>query len=238
MLVASAVNRSASILPRSSAVPIVFVIDDDASVRESLETLIRLEGWQPETFASAEQFLSRPWPLGPSCLVLDATLPSFGGLEVQRRVAAERLDMPIIFIADHGDIAMTVQAMKAGAAEFLLKPVDENALVTALRQSIAQSAAALEREAELQALRDRYAGLSSREREVMALIASGRLNKQAGSDLGISEITVKAHRGRVMAKMRARSFVDLVHMAVRLGVTSAAWQDQSHLAVPSRTLPH
>jgi len=238
MLVANTVDRCTRTLPRPSVVPIVFVVDDDPSVRGSLETLIRLEGWQCETFACPETFLSRPREGAPSCLVLDATLPSLGGLEVQRRVAAARPGMPIIFLSDRGDVETTVQAMKAGAAEFLLKPLGEATLMSALRQAIARSAATLEREAELQALKDRYAELSKREREVMALVVSGRLNKQVGGDLGISEITVKAHRGRVMGKMNARSFVDLVHMAVRLGVTSATWSDRSPIGASPRALPN
>jgi FixJ family two-component response regulator len=238
MLVANAVDGCPRIPTRPSITPIVYVVDDDSSVRESLETLIRLEGWQPETFASAEEFLSQPTESVPSCLVLDATLPSLGGLEVQRRVAAQRPDMPIIFVSDYGDIAMTVQAMKAGAAEVLLKPLGEDALMSALRQSIARSAAALDQEAGLQALKDRYAGLSKREQEVMALVVSGRPNKLIGGDLGISEITVKAHRGRVMDKMKARSFVDLMHMAARLGVTSATWGEGFRLEASPRALAH
>jgi FixJ family two-component response regulator len=222
MIVTSAVDRFTRVSLKSPVMPIVFVVDDDDSVRESLEPLIRVEGWQPETFASAEAFLSRPRWLGPACLVLDAMMPSLSGLEIQRRVAAERPDMPIIFITDHGDVAMTVQAMKAGAVEFLMKPLDEDVLLSALRQALARSAAALDHATELRDLRDRYAGLSNREREVMDLVVSGRLNKQAGGDLGISEITVKAHRGRVMRKMRARSFVDLVRMAMRLHGTDTS----------------
>jgi FixJ family two-component response regulator len=226
MIVANAADRSARISPYSPVIPRVFVVDDDVAVRKSLETLIRHEGWQPETFASPEDFLSRPRVAIPSCLVLDTTLPGFSCLEVQRRVAVERTEMPIIFIADHGDVATTVQAMKAGAAEFLLKPLDGGALVSALSWCIARSAAALGREAELQVLKERYAGLSGRERQVMALVVSGRLNKQIAGQLGISEITVKAHRGRVMHKMKAGSLVDLVHMAeyLRLG-TSALVRD-------------
>jgi FixJ family two-component response regulator len=201
---------------RGSAMPVVYVVDDDVSTLKSLESRIRLEGWRPEIFASAEAFLSRSRAPVPSCLVLDATLPSRCCLEVQREVAGERPDMPVIFITDHGDVPMTVQAMKAGAAEFLMKPVDDQALMTALRHGLARSAAALAHASELEALRERYRELSQRERQVMALVLSGRLNKQVGSVLGISEITVKAHRGKVMRKMGADSLVDLVHMAVRL----------------------
>jgi len=203
----------------SHVTPIVFVIDDDVSVRESLELLIRSEGWRPETFASAEEFLSRPRVLAPSCLVLDVTLPDLNGLDLQKRVAAERSDMPIIFITGFGDVPMTVRAMKAGAVEFLTKPLGDDALLSAIRHAIERSHSALDHEAEIRTLRDRYASLSPREREVMVLVVSGLLNKQVGGELGISEITVKAHRGRVMRKMKADSLADLVNMAaiLRLG---------------------
>ena len=204
--------------PKSHATPIVFVVDDDISVRESLELLIRSEGWQPETFESAQEFLAHPRALVPSCLVLDFSLPGLNGLELQKRVAVERTDMPIIFITGFGDVPMTVQAMKAGAAEFLTKPFGDDVLVSAIRNAIERSKTALGHEAEMQALRDRYESLTPREREVMALVASGLLNKQVGGELGISEITVKAHRGQVMQKMKADSFADLVKKAARLGL--------------------
>lgn len=194
----------------------VFVVDDDVSVRESLELLIRQEGWHPEIFASADEFLSRPRPLVPSCLVLDLSLPGLSGLDLQKRIASERSDMPIIFITGHGDVPSTVQAMKAGAVEFLTKPFTTDALLCAIRQALDRSRVTLDQVAELQQLRDRYASLSLREREVMALVVSGLLNKQVGSQLGISEITVKAHRGRVMQKMKSNSLAALVEMAVRL----------------------
>lgn len=200
----------------SDATPVVFVVDDDVSVRESLEALIRDAGWQAETFASAEEFLSRPRVSGPSCLVLDVGLPDLNGLDLQQRVAADRPDMPIIFITGHGEVPMTVQAMKAGAVEFLTKPFGDDVLLSAIREAIERSETAVGREAEIQALRDRYALLSHREREVMALVVTGLLNKQVGGELGISEITVKAHRGQVMRKMKARSLADLVNMAARL----------------------
>jgi len=207
--------------PKSHATPIVFVVDDDISVRESLELLIRSEGWEPETFASAQEFLVRPRMLVPSCLVLDVSLPGLNGLDLQKRVAVERIDMPIIFITGYGDVPMTVQAMKAGAVEFLTKPFSDDVLLSAIRNAIERSKTALGHEAEMRALRDRYESLTRREREVMALVASGLLNKQVGGELGISEITVKAHRGQAMQKMKADSLADLVKMAARLGLASA-----------------
>jgi FixJ family two-component response regulator len=205
----------------SDAAPIVFVVDDDVSVRESLELLIRCEGWQPETFASAQAFLDHPRVHIPNCLVLDVSLPGLTGLDLQRLVAGERRDMPIIFITGHGDVPMTVQAMKAGAVEFLTKPFNDDELLTAIRASLERSRVALSLEAEMRVLRDRYASLSQRERQVMALVVSGLLNKQVGGELGISEITVKAHRGKVMQKMKADSLADLVKMAARLRLASA-----------------
>jgi FixJ family two-component response regulator len=201
-------------MPRIS--PIVFVVDDDVSVRESLEALIRYEGWQVQTFSCAEEFLAHPRFAGPSCLVLDITLPDLNGLDVQKRVIAERSDIPIIFITGYGDVPMTVRAMKAGAMEFLTKPIDDTALLSAIRNAIERSEMALGNEAELRALLDRFESLSGREREVMALVVSGLMNKQVGGELGISEITVKAHRGKVMRKMQASSFADLVNMEARL----------------------
>ena len=202
--------------PMATVKPIVFVVDDDAWVRESLETLINDEGWQPETFASAQEFLDRPRVSNPSCLVLDISLPGLNGLELQKRVAVERTDMPIIFITGHGDIPMSVGAMKAGAVEFLTKPFNDEVLLTAIRQALERSRLALAQEAEMQELRDRYASLTPRERQVMTLVVSGLLNKQVVGELGISEITVKAHRGQVMQKMKANSLADLVIIAQRL----------------------
>jgi FixJ family two-component response regulator len=205
----------------SDVTPIVFVVDDDISVRESLELLIRCEGWQPETFASAQEFLDHPRVLVPNCLVLDVSLPGLNGLDLQRLVG-DRTDMPIIFITGYGDVPMTVQAMKAGAVEFLTKPFSDDVLLKAIRAALERSHAALGHEAEMRVLRDRYASLSQRERQVMALVVSGLLNKQVGGELGISEITVKAHRGKVMQKMKANSLADLVKMAARIHRTPAA----------------
>jgi FixJ family two-component response regulator len=203
------------------ATPIVFVVDDDVSVRESLELLIDCEGWKAETFASAQEFLARPRVRVPSCLVLDVTLPDLNGLELQKRVATERVDMPIIFITGYGDVPMTVQAMKAGAVEFLTKPFGDDVLLSAIRHAIERSHTALGREAEERELQDCYASLTPREQEIMALVVSGLLNKQIGGKLGISEITVKAHRGKVMLKMKADSLADLVKMAMSLRLTPA-----------------
>ena len=198
------------------ATPIVFVVDDDISVRESLQLLLQSEGWNPETFASAQEFLDRPRSLVPSCLVLDVSLPGLNGLELQKRVAVERPDMPIIFITGYGDVPTTVRAMKAGAVEFLTKPFSDDVLLNAIRQAVERSRVALGYQAEMQALRNCYASLTHREQQVMQLVVSGLLNKQVGGELGISEITVKAHRGKVMQKMKADSLAALVKMAARL----------------------
>jgi len=202
----------------SLATPVVFVVDDDVSVREALELLISCSGWQPQTFVSAEQFLGSPRPLAPSCLLLDVGLPALNGLDLQKQIGRDRIEMPIIFITGHGDVPTTVQAMKAGAVEFLTKPFNEDVLVAAVRDALEQSQTAIGRAAELQVLRQRHASLSPREQEVMALIVSGLLNKLVGSELGISEITVKAHRGKVMRKMGASSFAELVNMAAALNL--------------------
>jgi len=205
-----------------SAAPIVFVVDDDISVREYLELLIQNEGWQSKTFASAQEFLDYRRAVVPSCLILDISLPGLNGLELQKKVAVERAEIPIIFITGHGDIPKTVQAMKGGAVEFLTKPFNDEVLLTAIRQALERSRIAIAHKVELQELRDRYASLTPRERQVMALVVSGLLNKQVGGELGISEITVKAHRGQVMQKMKADSVADLVKMAGRLGLAAAA----------------
>jgi FixJ family two-component response regulator len=199
-----------------SAVPIVFIVDDDVSVRESLELLIQGAGCRAETFASAEEFLSRPRVLTPSCLVLDVMLPDLNGLDLQERIAADRVDMPIIFVTGAHNISTTVRAMKAGAAEFLTKPCDYDVLLSAIRHAVDRSSSVLREEAEMGVLRNRYASLTPRERQVMDLVVTGELNKQVGGELGISELTVKAHRGHMMRKMKAGSLVDLVNTAARL----------------------
>ena len=201
----------------SHVTPIVFVVDDDISVRESLESLIRCEGLEAETFASAQEFLGRPPAVVPSCLVLDISLPGLSGLDLQKLIVVERAEMPIIFITGHRDVPMTVQAMKAGAVEFLTKPFSDDVLLTAIRAALERSRVALGTAEEMRVLRECYASLSQRERQVMALVVSGLLNKQVGGELGISEITVKAHRRHVMEKMKANSLPDLVRMAVKLG---------------------
>ena len=204
--------------------PVVFVVDDDIAVRQSLELLVDSAGWRFESFSSAQDFLLRPQAVGPSCLVLDVGLPDLNGLELQKRVAADRTDMPIIFISGNGDVPMTVQAMNAGAVEFLTKPLAADALVSAIQLAVERSQSMLTREAAIRELRDRCASLSPRERQVMRLVVSGLLNKQVGGELGISEITVKAHRGQVMRKMKADSLPHLVTMAGRLGLGHAPAQ--------------
>jgi FixJ family two-component response regulator len=219
--------RSPSLSPD---LPVVFIVDADVSTRVTLEFLVRSAGWQPETFSSAREFLSHPRALVPNCLVLDINLPDLSGLELQKRISAERIDMPFIFVTGHGDVPMTVTAMKAGAAEFLTKPCGDDVLLAAIEQALERSRTALARDSEMRGLRDRCASLSRREQEVMALVVCGLLNKQVGFELGISEITVKAHRGQVMRKMQARSLPHLVNMAAHLGITQ---EFQAPLALAS-----
>jgi len=205
-------------LPPAVVTPVVFVVDDDISVREALELLIAHAGWRPQLLASAQEFLALPRAQCPSCLLLDVGLPDLNGLELQKRVCDERPEMPIIFITGRGDIPTTVRAMKAGAVEFLTKPLSAEVLLEAIERALARSRVRLDEQMRLQVMRDRHRSLSLREREVMALVVRGQLNKQVGAELGISEITVKAHRGRVMRKMRASSLPDLVDMASLLGL--------------------
>src|SRR5580704_145593 len=204
----------------TSAMPVVFIVDDDVSVRESLDSLVRNENWKPRAFASAQEFLDHPRKFVPSCLVLDLSLPGLNGLELQKQLAAEHIDIPIIFITGYGDVPKSVQAMKAGAVEFLTKPVSNEDLLAAIRQALERSRAALDHAAEIQELRDRYGSVSPRERQVMALVVSGLLNKQVADELGISVITVKTHRGKVMQKMEADSLAGLVKMDAKLRAAS------------------
>ena len=201
----------------SANTPVVFIVHNDASVRDSLELLIETVGWRTETFASARAFLARPQSIVPSCLILDVALPDLNGLDLQKRVAVDHPHMPVIFVTGHGDVRMSVAAMKAGAMEFLTAPFNEDVMLRAIQHAVERSARALEHAAKLKMLQDSYESLTPREREVMVLVVSGLLNKQVGGELGISEITVKAHRGQVMRKMKADSLPALVHMAARLG---------------------
>jgi FixJ family two-component response regulator len=206
----------------SRLAPIAFVVDDDVSMRELLELLFRSAGWQVETFASARDFLARPRVLAPSCLVLDVALPDLNGLALQKRLVAERAEMPIIILTGYGDVSMAVEAMKAGALEFLTKPVSPAKLLEAVSRAFERSHALLVQDAELHSLQARHAVLSRRQREVMALVTAGRLNKQVASELKISEVTVKAHRGSVMRRMHADSLAELVIMNARLRSGRAA----------------
>jgi FixJ family two-component response regulator len=221
MALAEAIKHEIGRSTMPHAKSIVFVVDDDISVRESLELLIDAAGWHPELFASAQSFLDYPSVSVPHCLVLDISLPGLNGLELQRRVQTVRPELPIIFITGHGDVPKTVQAMKAGAVEFLTKPFPDAVLLDAIRHALERSRSFLGLAAQIQDLRDRYASLTQREQQVMKLVVDGLLNKQVGGELGISEITVKAHRGKVMQKMKADSLPDLVKMAGKLGLGSS-----------------
>ena len=218
----NALRTASRPFPMISATPIVFVVDDDPSVREALESLIVQAGWRAQVFESAQDFLGFPRAAVPNCLVLDVTLPGLNGLELQSLIAGDRIDMPIIFITGHADVPMTVKAMKAGAVEFLTKPIAEDVLLNAIGSAISRSRMTLDQESERQALRSLYAKLTPRERDVMTLVVRGLLNKQVGGELGMAEITVKAHRGQVMRKMKAASFADLVNMGTRLGLPSVS----------------
>jgi len=201
--------------------PTVVVVDDDISVRESLELLIENEGWHPALFESAQEFLAHLPTMVPSCLILDVNLPDLSGLDIQQRISNEKSSTPIIFITGYGDIPTSVRAMKAGAAEFLTKPLDDEIVIQAIRDAVLRSQANLKQEGIQRQLEERLASLTKREREVMNLVVKGLMNKQVGFELDISEITVKAHRGRVMEKMHAATFVDLVNMAGRLGISTS-----------------
>lgn len=218
-------SRNASSLP--SPKPIVFIVDDDVSVRESIELLVIEAGWKPELFTRASEFVGRARVSVPCCLVLDINMPGLSGLELQEHVAVEQPDLPVIFITGYGDVPKTARAMKAGAVEFLQKPFRDSVLVDAIRSSLERSRAAIEVRTAEEELRRRYASLTPRERDVMALVVLGLMNKQVGGNLGISEITVKAHRGRVMQKMGMRTLADLVKAAASLGLPTGRHEDPS-----------
>jgi FixJ family two-component response regulator len=199
---------------------VIAIVDDDLSVREGLETLIRSAGWRVETFASAQEFLACPRAEAPSCLILDLQLPGLSGLDLQKRMAELELEIPIVFLTGHGNIPASVQAMKAGAVEFLTKPFDEQDLLRAIEEALERDRRTRRRYAEMRELQGRYESLTAREQEVMQQVVSGLLNKQVAAELKISEVTVKVHRGQVMRKMRADSLADLVRMGDRLGIRS------------------
>jgi FixJ family two-component response regulator len=202
----------------SAGTQTIFVVDDDPGVLKALSRMLRAEGWSVETFDSADAFLARPDHTGDGCLVLDVTMPGLDGLELQRRLADAGPLLPIVFVTGHGDIPMSVQAIKAGAKDFLTKPVQAQALVAAVRAAIAQDASSRQARADTAELRQRLASLTPREREVLMALAAGRLNKQIAGDLGVVEQTVKFHRARIMERMRAKTVAELMHIAARLGI--------------------
>ncbi|HXX24376.1 MAG TPA: response regulator [Terriglobia bacterium] len=197
---------------------VIAIVDDDPSAREGLESLVRSAGWRVETFASAQEFLARAHTEAPNCLILDLQLPGLSGLDLQKRMADAELEIPIVFLTGHGNIPASVQAMKAGAVEFLTKPFDDEELLRAIQEAVERDGLTRLRQAEIHELQRRFASLTPREQEVMQQVVSGLLNKQVAAELKISEVTVKVHRGQVMRKMRADSLADLVRMADKLGI--------------------
>jgi FixJ family two-component response regulator len=225
----------------TAAKPTIFLVDDDASVLKALSRVLREEGWSVATFESAQAFLAQRDPNAEGCLVLDVTMPGLDGLELQRRLAVAGESLPIVFVTGHGDIPMSVQAIKAGAADFLTKPVQAQVLLTAVHAAIDRHAAVRRALAETAELRRRLASLTLREREVLAALTAGRLNKQIAADLGVVEQTIKFHRARIMERMQAKTIAELMHIAGRLGIDSAtpsaAPARSSHEGAPNARKP-